>query len=280
MLAHLRQVVQHRDHGAAFLVPVLHQPHQVGGGAGVDRVERLVEQDHRRVLHQHTREQHALELADRELRDQPLLEAGQPDRRQREQRLCALRRGGAGEPADARPGAEHHDIEHAERKAAVDARLLRQVGQPVARQAAGAHAAGAGLHPARQRVEQRALAGAVGADHGGEGAGLEAAADVVHRRVMAVADGEIFDGDRRRRHHRWSRRQQGGGRVNGGNNGAHGVPDSAQATVAQSSALNPTAPASRSSAELISRLATGAGAGVGSSSDGACAWAAASCPCP
>mgnify|MGYP003344521470 CR=1 FL=1 len=35
---------QHRDHGPAVPVPLLHQAQQVGGGGGIDGAERLVEQ--------------------------------------------------------------------------------------------------------------------------------------------------------------------------------------------------------------------------------------------
>ena len=62
-------------------------------GLGVDRVERLVEHDHARVLQQQPREQHALHLPARKRADRPLLEAGEADGRQRLHDLrCAERR--------------------------------------------------------------------------------------------------------------------------------------------------------------------------------------------
>ena len=64
-------------------MPALDQRDQVADGLGVDRVERLVEQDDLGVLHQHAREQRALQLAARQRVDRPLLETFEADRRQR-----------------------------------------------------------------------------------------------------------------------------------------------------------------------------------------------------
>ena len=66
--SHEIDVVQRREHGALLAVPAPHQVEQVGRGLGVDRVERLVEHDHARILQQQPREQHALHLAARQRR--------------------------------------------------------------------------------------------------------------------------------------------------------------------------------------------------------------------
>ena len=77
--AHEIDVVQRGEHGALLAMPAPHQVEQVGGGLGVDRVERLVEHDDARVLQQQARKQHALHLPARERADGAALEAGQAD---------------------------------------------------------------------------------------------------------------------------------------------------------------------------------------------------------
>ncbi len=44
-------------------MPAVDDLHQIGGGLGVDGGERLVQQDHLRLLQQQAREQHPLHLA-------------------------------------------------------------------------------------------------------------------------------------------------------------------------------------------------------------------------
>ena len=62
MLAHKVEIVDDDHHRALLAVPALDQRDQVGDRPGVDRVERLVEQDEVGILHQHARKQRALQL--------------------------------------------------------------------------------------------------------------------------------------------------------------------------------------------------------------------------
>ena len=250
MLAHQLHVVQHGDHRAPLAVPALHHAQQVGAGARVDAVEGLVEQDELRVLQQQSREQHALELAHRELADAAPLETRQADRGERLARLGDERGVDGAEGAAPRPVTERDEIEHAEREAAVDVRLLRQVGDAAGKLGGDLDAPGAGRQAPRERFQQAALAGAVGADHGGERARREFAAEVMHRRVALVRHREVDDAD---------------------GVGAHGARSAkAQATAAHSSTSAASATATRAPAPRINTLAP-ASAAAGRS----CAWSCA-----
>ena len=83
MLAHQIEVVHDDHHRAPLAMPALDQRDQVGDGPGVDGVERLVEQDQLRVLHQHAGKQRALQLAARQRVDRARFEAFEADRHQR-----------------------------------------------------------------------------------------------------------------------------------------------------------------------------------------------------
>ena len=73
-LADQIEVVQHGQHGPALAVPAPDQVEQIARGPGVDRGERLVEQDQARILQQQPREQDALQLAARQRADRPRAE--------------------------------------------------------------------------------------------------------------------------------------------------------------------------------------------------------------
>ncbi len=96
------------------------------------------------------------------------LEAGEPDRGEGLSRPGAEFAVDRPEGATTRPMAHGHEVEHADRKAAVDLRLLRKVGEPTGQCLVDLDAPRAGGDPACQRVEQAALARAVGPDDGGE----------------------------------------------------------------------------------------------------------------
>ena len=122
---------------ALWLAPFLEfgfmQREQVVDGALVDRGEGLVEQHHRGVLQDQAREQGALQLAARERVDAAPLEAQQADRGQRLVAGAAVRGAVAPERAYLVPQAEHRQLLHRDREAAVDAAVLRQAGHALAR---------------------------------------------------------------------------------------------------------------------------------------------------
>ena len=52
--------MQDRDDSSALAMPISDDLNEIGRGACVNGVERLIEEDHGRVLQQHAREKHAL----------------------------------------------------------------------------------------------------------------------------------------------------------------------------------------------------------------------------
>ena len=82
MCAHQFEIMGDDHHRAAFAVPALDQLDQVADGLGVDRIERLVEQDQVGILHQHAGEQGTLELAARQRVDGAFFETFEADRHQ------------------------------------------------------------------------------------------------------------------------------------------------------------------------------------------------------
>ena len=175
----------------------MHQIEQVGGGLGVDRVERLVEHDHARILQQQPREQRALHLPARERADRPLLEAGEADGRHRVAHLLALALADAAEQAGVAPQPHRDHVVDADRERAVDVGGLRQIGDVARAQAAQVDAAGERLEHADDALEQRRLAGAVRADHRHQRAGCDLAVQMMHRRMAVIAERQIAEGQRR-----------------------------------------------------------------------------------
>ena len=51
----LLKIMQHRDHRALLLLPTMYQTQQHLRGFRIHRIERLIEQNHRRILHQNPR---------------------------------------------------------------------------------------------------------------------------------------------------------------------------------------------------------------------------------
>ena len=95
---------------------------------------------------------------------------------------------GCGKPAEARPAAEQHRVENRNREAAVDLGLLRQVGDSLGRTFDAAFDM---RGKTQQRLEQRALAGPVGADNGGHFGSRYLGRHMVHRRMAIVTHGQI-----------------------------------------------------------------------------------------
>ncbi len=188
---HHIEVVQRRQHGALLAVPAPHQIQQIGGGLGVDRVERLVEHDHARVLQQQAREQHALHLAARQRADRPLLEAGEADRRERLLDRVAHLAADAAEQAGAAPQPHRHHVVDVDRKAAVDLGDLRQIGDVLRLQPPRVDRAGERLEHPDHALEQRRLAGAVRPDHRHQRAGCDRAVEMMHGRMAVVAERQI-----------------------------------------------------------------------------------------
>ncbi len=71
------EFMQHGDDGAPFCAPARDQRQQIVDRRFVDRPERLVEQDHRLVLHDELRKERALHLSAGKRIERALLEAGE-----------------------------------------------------------------------------------------------------------------------------------------------------------------------------------------------------------
>ena len=189
----LAQQVRGEQDGARAVGEVAQQPAHPRDALGIEAVGRLVEDQHARVAEQRLGDPEPLAHAERvgahallggrlrepdvlhQLVDAPALDA--EHLRGQRQRLAAAAAGVLG------GGVQQH------------ADLAAGVGQAAV--AGVQHRRGAGVrvrepadHPQRGR-----LAGAVGAEEAGHGAGLAVERDVIDRQLAAVALGEMLDGD-------------------------------------------------------------------------------------
>ena len=196
MAAHLLHVVQHGDDRALLAMPTVDEGEEIGRGLGVDRVEGFIQQDDAGILQQETSEEHALELPDREGTDRPILETFEPDGRQRLGDLMAHDAGQPAENADPAPVAERHRIGDADREGAIYVRLLGQIGDVGAAEAAGRNPPFRRLQQADQGLDQGRLAGAIGPDHRRQRTRLETAGDMVHGRMAIIGNRQILDHQR------------------------------------------------------------------------------------
>ena len=172
-----------------------HRVDQLGAG-GVHARERLVEQQHGRVLHQRPCQQGALALAARQLAERNVRLRGQADPVEGRPRGGALTAPRRQPPAAVRERAHQRHVQRAYREVEPGALGLRDVGRP----AAHPHRAGERLELSDQGAEERGLAAAVGSEHAHRLAGLGAERDVAQDRAAAVAGGEALGEHGRRRH--------------------------------------------------------------------------------
>ncbi len=164
------------------------------GGGAVDAVEGLVEEEQLRLLGQRPGQQHPLALPAGQDAEPVAGPAGQPDPVQ------GLVGGGPvgparpADPADAPVTAHQHDLGHGDGELGVERVGLGHVGDaPPGPGRGGAEdldGAGHGVDEAEDRLDQRALAGAVGPDEGQRPAGCHLAGDPGQHRAAAVGDAE------------------------------------------------------------------------------------------
>src|SRR4026208_40977 len=127
MRAHLLDVVQRGDDGAAFFVPAFDEEDEVGGGRGGGGADRLVGKDEATVLQQQAGDQHALELSTGERADRAI---GEIENAERGERMGDLVLGALIETApdaDRAPWPHGGAVEYRDWERAVDVDLLRKV---------------------------------------------------------------------------------------------------------------------------------------------------------
>ncbi len=190
--AHHVEIMQRGQHRALLVMPAAHERQQIGGGFRIDGIERFIKHDHARVLKEQPCEQHALHLPSGKRPYGALLEARQTDGLDRMLDLVALLLSDTAEQTGAAPQPHRHHVIDADRKRTVDLRDLREISDLLRQHAVALDRAGQRLDDADHALEQRRLAGAVRADHRGERARRDLAAQVMHRRMAVVAERQIL----------------------------------------------------------------------------------------
>jgi hypothetical protein len=177
------QLVQRAQHGQAGRAQLLDRVHERRAGCGVQTGQRLVEQEHVRLLRQRPGQEHALSLPAGQLTHRPATQVRDTQPIQGRD-SCSDVHGGvaAGAAAEQVPTGEH-DVEPGHRQVPPRGAALRDVGhrrpaRPVVA-VRGVH-----LHDAVGRLQagegpqQRGLAGTVQADEGDGLAGGQGQVDV------------------------------------------------------------------------------------------------------
>ena len=155
--------------------------------------ERLVEEDDASVLDDEPREQGALELTAGQGADQPVLEAEEAHGREGADQRPAVRERAAPE-AEAPPASHRHQIEDAQRKAAVDLAGLGQVGDGIGTTGPvdpSVEAADFTDDP----LEQGRFSRAVGTDKREKGSGGNNPVQMMHGGMAIVAERQTTQGD-------------------------------------------------------------------------------------
>jgi hypothetical protein len=158
----------------------------------VDAGQRLVEEQHRGVLHQRASDQDALALAAGERAEAVVRAVGEPDPRERLAGPLAIGAGDPLEPRRAAVRAHQRDIVRGDREVQARAVGLRHVGRAPGQ----SDAPGAVRQLAEQGAEERRLSTAVRAEHGRDLARLDAERDAAeHVGATHVPAPEVLSGD-------------------------------------------------------------------------------------
>jgi hypothetical protein len=162
LLANVFEIVQYRDYRSSLVMPVPDQRCQITNTGRVDRAIGFVEQDQRGVLQHDPGKQRALQLAAGERTNRPLLQPAQAN--------AVDRLGDAPAPSavetqkgtDLAPQTHGHEVMDGDREAAVERRLLAEVGDLSPVHAEPLDAALQRPQFAGNPLEQRRLAGPFG----------------------------------------------------------------------------------------------------------------------
>src|SRR5271165_6861350 len=171
--------MKHVDYSPAFPVPSHHLAEQHRHGLRIDRSEWLVEQNNCTILQNQAREQRSLKFAHRDFANRTLQPSSQSHRLRHRRRARTQRGPWGAEGTEFSPPAERDQLRYCERVVAVDRRKLRQIGQSLPR-CTTHHPASQSYH-ARDRRQERALAGPVSPNNGGQTARNELSANGLQR---------------------------------------------------------------------------------------------------
>ena len=198
------------DHSLARGAQRLEQLHNGALGRGVHPLKWLIHKVDLRVLHQGAGQKGALLLAAGKLGNLAVGIVGHAHLGQRGQRGLAFARAGAAEPAQRAVAPHHHHIQHTGGEVPVHAATLGDIAHQVALIAVGTardqHLPGGDRQQPQNRLDQRSLACAVGADNRHQRAGGDGQVHVPQRRAVAIGHSEVghFNG---RQHLRGGRRK-------------------------------------------------------------------------
>ena len=193
------RVVRGEQHAIALGRQLPHQPQDAQLIAVVQRGGRLVHHQDAGLLRNRAGHQHQLLLAAGEMREVALRQLRCADPVKRVHRLTHLRLPGLGKRGELTRRAHEHGIQH--RIAEGGPVDLRNIGDPPghlpARQAAHIlaireYAALIARQQPQDAAEQRALAHAVGAEHGEKLAPFKAEGDVLQHQALAVGEGKVL----------------------------------------------------------------------------------------
>lgn len=202
---HLQIVGDLQDRPALAATQLVEEGVELLGGAGIEAGLGLIEHQQAAGAHHAAGQQHPLELATGELRQQPVGQVGAEG-------LAQGLANGAATGLAAQPGqgqargipAEADELGHREREAAAGDQGLGQVGEPgaqltwqlaVAAETAAqeAHLAGLAGQDAEDGLHQGALAGPVRAHQGRVGFSHQLEADVIDRRDSLAPHAQVAD---------------------------------------------------------------------------------------
>src|SRR5215212_5291997 len=191
MISDQFEIVQNHEHRALFPVPALDQLDEIAQRARIDGIERLIEQDQIGVLQEHPCKQAALQLPSGERIERPPFESIEAHRRERIADLLAVLAVEPAEHAALRPKPQRNDVAYLRREMPIDFRMLRQICHP---------AAGMVLDPSRHRLdhpddalEQGGFPRPIWADHGGERPMRQSPLQMMHGRVIVIAERQIVE---------------------------------------------------------------------------------------
>src|SRR5665647_2806705 len=192
-------VVGAHEHGDAPLAQPREEAEDRLLGVHIHAGERLVEQQHVRLLGERPGEEHALLLAAGQLADGALRELGDAELVQTARHHLAVGSLRAAQPAQAAVAPHHHHAVHGDREAPVDLLALGHVGDGIrlaaGRAAVQEHAPAAQGQQADQGLEERRLAGSVGPHDRHLGAVRHGHGHGVEGRPAVVAHGGVLDGE-------------------------------------------------------------------------------------